>query len=319
MVVATNQPKQSSNQYGLLPPSGQPRTTSFSGGSRFFQPPDNRFPTKFGGTGGFDIPGGVSDIPGAREGIGKGFQRFGPLSPEFTGSFYDFLFSQLGQGATPFGAATDLPTGGTTGTGEMSAGLNPLSQNFMDFLLGGDTSLAGLGTLGQMSETGMPISTMDQWQAMLQAQQRNIEQNQANLREEFAFSGNLEASPFGTAMTDFMSQTSLDQNALLAMMETQAMEQARGRQMGASQFLGGMTQAGIPYFQDIDQQAINRMYDEFIRTQPEYNPLMQQMFGAATTFPPIMRKGSGMGAVGGILSGAGSLAGSLSDIFRSED
>lgn len=286
----------SSNQYGVLPPSNQPSVPQASA---------NFFP---------------ADIQGGRTKIGGGFSQFGPLDPNLTSQLFGFLTGQVGEGATPFNLSTLLPSGGQAGAGEMTAPLNELMSAFQQFYLGqgGDTNIPGLGTLQDLSETGLPIDQMPAWEAMVAAQGRNIDQQRAQLREQFAFTGNLEASPFGTAMTDFGTQTALDQNALLAQMTTQALEQARGRQFGAAGTLAGGAEGFAGQLQEFDQQAINRMFDEFIRTRPEYAPLLQLLMGGATTFPPIASKKFGIGGLGAALQGAGTLAGSLADIFKGD-
>jgi hypothetical protein len=58
----------------------------------------------------------------------------------------------------------------------------------------------------------------------------------------------------------------------------------------------------------MDQQAINNVLQEFIRTRPEYGPLLQMMFGEANTFAPFAQKPRGGGILGPIL---GSLIGAI--------
>lgn len=64
----------------------------------------------------------------------------------------------------------------------------------------------------------------------------------------------------------------------------------------------------------LQQDALNRMYQEWMRTQPAYNPLLQMMYSAATYYPsPVFPSyipgmfGQMMGGLGGLLGGIGSL------------
>jgi hypothetical protein len=158
-----------------------------------------------------------------------------------------------------------------------------MQNNLLSFLQGGPSSIPGASQLSQMAQTGDPISALPEWQQMLQAQQQNISQNQANLKEQFAFSGDLQSSPFGTAMSDYMQQTSKDQNALLAQMQTQAMENAMGRELTAGQ--GLQAEAG-----------------------GESQFLQQLLATGALASPAIFQKSKTSG-LGGMLGGIGSLLG----------
>jgi hypothetical protein len=150
---------------------------------------------------------------------------------------------------------------------------------------------------------------------MVEAMKRNTGENEANLKEQFNFGGGLASSPFGTAMTDFATQTNLDQNALLGQLQTSALESAQGRKLGAEEFLGQGAEGMAQFLQGLDQQSLDRIYQEFIRTSPQYNPLLGYQGQAALTFPPTNQKGSGGGGIGGILSGAGGAAQGIAAIL----
>lgn len=280
-----------------------------------------------------------------------------------------------------------------TGTG----GYGPLGDLMKYF--GGTGQLGGQGnqTLNEMAASGMPIDQTEGWQRMVDAMERNQNQNLAQIAEHAAQSGNLAGSAAGggsgynQAVTDYMSQSNKDQSALLGQLQSQALEQARQRQMGASgqlqagqlgmlgqlnqnqaqaglygagsqltasdflqrlmaqgvgqmgqQQLQGLGQYGnmlanqqtVPfsmlsqlgnlagqganlvgqsqrtpydifaqmqglqqgwtgqqlgagqYLQGLDQGARNTNYNEFLRTQPEYSPMLQQLFQGASLFPP---------------------------------
>lgn len=246
------------------------------------------------------------------------FAQIQPLFPYFTNDFYNYLRQQMGQGATPFNLQSQLPSGGTTGTGQLSAPMTPMLQQLSDYYSGkpGATGGPGISTLSQMSQTGMPIDQTPAWQAMVDAMQRQIKQGAAGLREQFAFRGNLASSPFATAETDYYSQASKDLNAQLLQAQTGSMEAARGRQMGASQFLGAQHEQLGELIQGMDQQSVDRLLQEFIRTRPEYSPFLNMLFGASTTFPSVIGQQSGVGAAGAALSGAGTAVSGIADLIK---
>ena len=253
--------------------------------------------------------------PGGVKNVGSGAATVTPLYPQFTQDFYNYLRSQLGKGATPFNLSAALPTGGSTAPGSLTAPLNSVDQMLQQFYSTGTGGPTGTGTLASEAATGNPTDVGPAWQAMVDAQQRNIAQQGANLREQFAFGGDLKSSPFGQAATDFYSQTAKDQNALLGQMQQQASEAAAGRQATAAQEL---TQGGTNFggtLQSLDQQSIDNMLAEFIRTNPDYSPLLSQFGGAATTFPPTSVGSVGLGGLGGAAASAGTALSGIADLW----
>jgi hypothetical protein len=205
-------------------------------------------------------PGDYWVGPGGRVDLGGNTFAAPTYDPQFTSSFYTMLQGMLGQ------------SGG-------------LQNNLLSFLQGGPSSMPGAGALASMANTGNPISALPEWQQMLDAQQRNISENQANLKEQFAFAGDLQSSPFGNAMTDFMTQTTKDQNALLAQLQTSALENAMGRELQAGQGIQG--EAGA-----------------------ESQFLQQLLAGGALASPSIFTK-SKTGGLSGLLGGIGSMLGGI--------
>ena len=261
---------------------------------------------------------GAGEQKGGLQKLGKGFFGLPTHSPDFTSDFLGFLKSQVGQGATPFSGEALLPSSGEgSGAGQLTAPMNEILSSLMEFYKTGDTDLPGFETLQQLSETGLPVSQTPAWEAMVEAMQRQIGESRSNLRESFAFGGNLASSPFGRATADFETQTTRDLNAQLLMAETQAMEAARGRQAGASKFLGGVGGELSSFLQGMDQDSINRMLAEFIRTRPEYSPLINAQFAGSTSSPGVVSKKFGLGGIGGLLAGGGNLLGGLADILGS--
>lgn len=214
--------------------------------------------------------------------LGHGIIATGLQYPGLSQDFANYLFSQVGQGMTPFNLGTPLPTGGTTQPGQLTAGLNPLLQQLMSFFTGkGGGSMPGANALSTIANQG--ISALPEWQAMVAAMQPNIEQNQAMMREQFAGMGGLAGTPFGTAESNFASQTALGQNALLAQLQQQNILQG---QMPAAQYLQSQGQNLAGGLQALDQQAIQNMLQEFIRVAPQNNPMMPYLMGMSSMYPP---------------------------------
>src|SRR6266571_4454358 len=215
-------------------------------------------------------PQGASGMTG----IGKGLYAQNPLDPALTSQLFQYLQSQVGQGVSPFNLSTLLPSSGqATQAGQLNAPLNSVLQNLMQLFN------PQSGSLGQLASGGVDATPV--WQKTVDALQRQRDQGANNLREQFAFSGNLDSSPFGQSMVDYQTQTNKDDASLLANMQFQGIQDqlaASGQQQGFGQFLQGL-----------DQQSIQNMLQEFIRTSPQYNPTLGMQFGAATTFPPVLQ------------------------------
>jgi len=174
----------------------------------------------------------------------------------------------------------------------------------MQFLQTGQGGGAGTGTLEQLSQTGLPIDQTPAWQAMIASEQRNIGEGANQLREQFAGMGDLASSPFGTAISDYYTQTALGENAQLTAATTAAQEAARGRQVGASEFLTGTGANLGEMLQGLDQQSIQALMQEFTRTSPDYSPLLGYENQFASTYPPIYGKQGFSASFGSALGGA---------------
>jgi len=231
----------------------------------------------------FNFPGPATG-PGST-GIGKGMFAENPLNPALTNAFFNYLFSNIGQGVPSF-------------PGSLSANMDPTMQQFMKLFMPG-------GAIGDMAANG--VNAVPTWQNMVDAMQRQIGQGAANLKEQFNVSGNLSSSPMGSAMVDYFTQSNKDLNSLLGNLTFQGIQD----QLQAANMSG----SAANMFQGLDQAAIDRMYQEFIRTSPQYNPLLGMEFGAATTFPPMFNPKTGMGGLGALLGGGGQLAGGLASLF----
>lgn len=248
--------------FGASYPSGSP----MPGPAQGFNPMGG-----FGGTSGSSgSAGGVGNfftgVPGGKNDMGGNVFTAPTYDPAFTSSFFQMLQGLLGGGSN-------------------------LQGDLLSFLSGGPTNIPGASSLASMAQTGNPISALPEWQKMLDAQQRNIGQNQANLKEQFAFAGDLASSPFGTAMTDYMTQTTKDQNALLAQLEQQAMEAAMGRELQASTSLTGLAGAESQF--------------------------LDQLFASGATASPSLFTKSKTGGLSGLLGGVGSLLGGIGSLGSS--
>lgn len=237
----------------------------------------------------YPISGDAGPSGGVVKQGGTGYSTVGTMFPSFTQDFYDWMSGQVGQGATPFNLSAVLPsTGQVTQPGQVNAPLSPLLQQLQSFYQTGQGGPAGTDVLGQMAKTGMPTAVGPAWDAMIKAQGQNTAQQEAQIREQFASLGSLKGSPFGTALTNFGEQNVLNQNALLAQMQQQSSEAAAGRQLSAGSQLSSQASDLGQLLQGLDQQSINNMMQEFIRTRPEYGPLLNMLFSGATASPQVV-------------------------------
>ena len=110
------------------------------------------------------------------------------------------------------------------------------------------------------------------WQSAMQSMNIPIQQQLANIKEQFGSRGALGSSEMAQAMETYGAQTAKDQEALLGQLTLQA--------------LPGMEQFG-ENLQQLDQSSINNLLQEFQRTRPEYSPLLGEEFGFGTLYPPM--------------------------------
>lgn len=275
------------NQFMNFPtmggPGGQTATGSDLNPLLFGNPTDQQTMTSPGGT--FPLPGGAQTgtPPGivppsggnpplgpfsnpadtGKAGVGArlpgGAYTGRTLDPQLTEQLAQWLMSQLGKGATPFDLSAILPsTGQATTPGTLTAPENPILQSLQQFYQTG---------------TGGPLpGVLPMWQSEIQAMNIPIQQQLANIKEQFGARGALGSSELGSALETYGAQTAADQEALLGRLTLEALP-------GMEQFGAGL--------QAEDQASIDRLLQEFQRTQPEYSPLLQEEFGFGTAFPPI--------------------------------
>lgn len=248
--------------------------------------------------------------------LGHGFFNEQPISPQLQNNFGNYLMQNLGKGATPFDLSALFPSSGQAGSqGQLSAPLTQLLTQLQGLFSGqispsqGGPMGGAFGTLSNVAQNG--ISAVPTWQSMVDAMQRQIGQGANNLREQFASMGALAGSPFGQAMTDYQTQSNKDLNSQLAQLQYQGIQD----QLAAASGLMSSSDSLGQFIQGLDQGSIDRLYNEFLRTQPEYNPLLGMTAGLATTFQPILTKNYGVGA-GAALQGIGSIAQGIGSIIK---
>lgn len=193
------------------------------------------------------------------------------------------------------GANPTDPTGGGVVSDSFFPQASPSSAS--EWLAQGANDISYLQGFAQ---DGQAINQMPAWQAMVDAQQRNLDRRYADLMESFNVSGNRVSTPFGQSAVDFQTQAGLEQNALLSQMTAQALEQAMGRQYGAAGALGQMANQGISQLSGQDFQndmwQMNHLYN-----------LANQMYGGSVTGAQGLQQGA-MNAAGqlyGTETGAG--------------
>jgi hypothetical protein len=251
--------------------------------------------------------------------------------------------------------------GQAEGNGPASGYLN----NFLSMNPGGAAS-----TLSNFAQNPVGMDVLPAWQAGLQAQQGNIERNLAQLKENYNSMGAFESNNYNNATSQYMTETTANQNALLSQMMLQSGGDALNRQYGAAGTMYGGALQGAGQLSNLSsgatallsqmgygmtgqmmqnnltangqnigganalmggqadylrvggalgqqqalqgQNEINNMYQEWMRTQPAYNPLLPYYYGAATAFPQMSQGVSTpgfWGSLGSVLGGAGSLLG----------
>lgn len=282
----------SSTPPGIVPPSGgtgyQPGAFGGSAGSF----PFGAFPdTSSYAPGGkkSSLQGGAGSV-GANTKLPHGYTSVPTLDPQFTQGFDAWLRKQMGQGMDPFNLSAIMPsTGEATAPGTLTAPLNPVLESLSKFFQG---------------QGGGPMSeVLPMWKSMMDSMNIPIQKQLANIKEQFGSRGALGSSEMASALGDFGSQTAADQESLLGQLTLSALP-------GMEQFGEGL--------QGIDQGSIDRLLQEFQRTQPQNNPLLNIEAGLATTFPPIYgNAGFGpafSGAFGGAL-GSGLGKGITGSIF----
>jgi hypothetical protein len=231
-----------------------------------------------------------------------------PLSPSLSQAYLEYLATQIGNGLPQFQGNVNLPTGGATQPGQLTAGENPTLQALQTFFSTGQSSDPALQSLSQMATTGDPINVTPEWQAMVQAMQQPIAQGAAGLQEQFANAGAAQSSVYGTALGDYYNQANLQEQSLLGQLSTTAQQQAVQNELTAQGGILGADQTTSQYLQGLDQSAINNLIQNYYSTLAQTNPLNSELYGGSTTFPSYVSGNYGTSASSAALGGAASLA-----------
>lgn len=235
--------------------------------------------------------------------IGHGIIATGLQYPGLSQDFANLLMGQLGQGLTPYGGSTALPTGGSTQPGQLTAGMNPLLQQLMSMYMGGNSSVPGSGALGTIASQG--ISALPEWQQMIAAQQQNIGMGAANLQEQFAGMGDLAGSPFGTAMSQYQQGITAQQNSMLGQLQQQNILQG---QIPAAEFLNQGASGLASQLQNLNQSAITNNLQQYQYDQPQNNPMLQYIMAMSGMYPPTTKGQTASQTFDNIASGISSLS-----------
>lgn len=149
------------NQYGVQAPSSSPSSpynfgTPYYGGVSY-QPgtvpqQGSTYPASGGYPGALAGAGNATSMPAAN---GNG-QIINPISPSLTQTYGEYLGSQIGTGLNPYDLSTNLPTGGYTSSGQLTANENPLLSQLQQYYGGGSGGYqgSGLGSYG-LGSSGM--------------------------------------------------------------------------------------------------------------------------------------------------------------------
>ena len=169
----------------------------------------------------------------------------------------------------------------------------------------------------QMIESGMPVDIMPQFKEMLPLWAENLEKAMAQAKESY---GAQYGGRWGTGMEQELGKIgrmgAQDINAMLAQLQTGALESARGRQMGAlSQalpFTGAQAQLPLTYAQaalqaglqqrGMTQGMLGQIYNEWLRQQGGYLPMAMQYASGGQWGQTVPGASGGGMAAQGLLS-----------------
>ena len=221
----------------------------------------------------------------------------------------------IGGSLPPTGGGTPTQGGGTQGGGSSLPPLPP------PVAVGGtpDAWLADnandIGYLRNIAQNaGFATNATPAWEAMVNAQQRNIDRRYSDLTARFAASGNRFSSDFGSAATDFMNQAALDQNSLLGQMTFSAQESARARELAAAQGLGQMGFQGVSQLSNQGFQSLMNRNNQQLQAALAF---MNAGYGAAGQMAGYGAQGA-QGLHQGSILGAQSMYGTQNQAAQQE-
>jgi hypothetical protein len=213
---------------------------------------------------------------------------------------------------------------------QMSAGGNlvgtPYGNTMANFYE--QTGLNQQALLGQLSTQAQQQAVQNQLAAQGQLTQMGLQGQEAGAQNQLAAAGQL--TGYGlqgqqqTAANQLAASGQLSQlglqgqeqnvaNMLQALqgyggMNIQGQQATAGNQLGATGQILSQVQPTSQQMQGVQQTGLSNAYQEWLRTQPQYNPLMSYMYGAGTTFPPYLTQGASSSPWGGLAAAAGNVA-----------
>jgi len=197
---------------------------------------------------------------------------------------------QVGTSQQPFTPIGNMPPPGGQAGGtsvEPGAGGFPYPQQWQ----------TATDIYGQLAG-GMPAITPEYAQQAWLPYQRQGQQEAMQAREQAGLGGLRWSTPLAGRLEDIWGGASERFGAGMEQMRMQDIQNQRQAMLGAAGGLGGLggqyaqlpltvsqTMMGLGGAQQQMQQAeLDRYLQEFLRTQPEYNPLLQYQSGGATGF-----------------------------------
>lgn len=195
---------------------------------------------------------------------------------------------------------------------------NPFSSLFSTPGKDGAPPMNTLDFMTQMAGGGgaaTPVSALPAWQAMVDAQQRNLSSGAADLSSLFSTSGARFSSDFGNAATDYMTQARLGQNALLGQMQLPALLQSQQISANAGMQLPGTMLQGNQFGFNALMNQLGGLQGAATWTpqyyMPQYKPSgFSQLMGGIGSGLGMLSGFGGIGGIGKLLGiGGGAAAG----------
>lgn len=185
-------------------------------------------------TGGSGSSGGFGPGTGGSGGGGGGGSSTGAPG----GMTMQQLLQLLGLGASTTGSALNARASNRIRRipAAPPMALFPQLQALYTSLVGGSGGLGAtsMGTLREMSATGMPVDVGPAFEALVASKKRFTDEGRENIAEMFGASGLRHSSPLATGLVDYESQVSADFMQILSEYTRQSQEAARQRQLAAS-------------------------------------------------------------------------------------
>lgn len=163
----------------------------------------------------------------------------------------------------------------------------------------------GAGQLSSQAHSGLSQLSSQDFQAAMQATGNNLQAALAMLNAGYGAASQLNQGAIQGATA--LHNTENNAVSLGASMSNQAF-QSYLQNLGLGSQLGGQQST-------LDQNTLSALYQEFLRTQPQYNPMMSYFANGANTYPNLFTPQFQASQLGQILAGLGGLAGASPEIL----